>query len=140
MTALKNHKVLAAPFGNEIARTVARYSFADDGGATGVYVAFTAQGDLVIEDVYLSSKLLPTSLGSATVSVGRSDDGDGYIDSVAKATLVAGYLAVPALVEGTPNTRPLPAKLADGDTIGFSIEAAALTAGILDVIVKYSRL
>lgn len=138
MTALVNMKSIGGGFQNEHLFARARYSFTDDGGATGAYPMFTAKTDLVIHAVTLFVKTAVTSDGSALCSFGPSADNDLFIDSIAKATLVANYVCSPLLVEGTPNTVVVPKYIASGDTLDFAIEAAALTAGEVWIEVEYS--
>lgn len=144
--ALKDAKVIGGNFRNERNFAKARYSFAEDGGATGALVAFTCKTALIIHGVNFRVETAPLSGGSALCSFGISSDNDLFIDSIAKATLAINTLQVPVvtytLTEGTPNTLatsyPLPKYVAADETLDFAIEAAALTAGVIWIEVEYS--
>lgn len=139
MAALVGRKIVGAPFSNaeEIVRV--RYDFSLDGGATGDLDVLEADGEILIVDHWAVVKTTCTSGGSAALSTGISSDKDYGLDSEAVAGLVANAVLRTVLVEGTPNAKRWPLRLADGEKITQTIETAALTAGVVEYVFKIAK-
>jgi hypothetical protein len=141
MAAVKDKKTVGAPFGNaeEIARVV--YDFAEDAGATGALELLETADDIVITDFYVRGITeLDSAADGTSIDVGISGgDTDILLDGVAEATVAAGALVQPTLVEGTPNVAALPLKLAADGKIILTIVAEALTAGKCEFFFKYHK-
>ena len=142
MAALDERKYLGKTFSNAKEMVKVIYDFAVDGGATGALDIFEASSDVVITGFFSVVKTTATSGGSATLKVGVTGDDDAFMTTTqgAVASLTAGALILPPAVEGTPNTLPLPVKLASGAKILQTIGTAALTAGKVEYTVEYTRL
>jgi hypothetical protein len=132
MAAVKDKKLVPAPFPNDIKPVKVYYDFSVDGGATGDLDLIEADDDIVIMGVWAKVVTACASGGSAAVSSGISSDKDALIDSVAVASLTEGSFHKTPMVEGTPNTFAVPLKLAAGEKITQTIETAALTAGKIE--------
>jgi len=140
MAALASALTLGgATFQNEEVIVKARYNFAVDGGATGALDIFTAGADLIISEFSSVVKKACTSMGSATLKVGVTGDDDAFMTTTqgAVASLTLGACIFPPAVEGTPNTLPVPVKLASGAKVLQTIGTAALTDGIVEYTCKY---
>ena len=141
MAALKDHKTVGNPFGNaeEIVRVT--YDFSQDAGAIGAKDIITADGDIVITEFYVRGiTTLDSAADGTSIDVGISGgDTDVLLDGVAEATVAAGALVKPTIVEGTPNVVPLPLKLADGGKIIQTIVDEALTAGKCEYVFKVMK-
>lgn len=134
MAAAAGKKTIGAGFSNEIEVVRVRYDFSVDGGATGDLDLLEADGELLITDHWAVVKTTCTSGGSAAVSTGISSDKDYGIDSAAVADLTANAVHRTVLVEGTPNAKRWPLRLADGEKITQTIETATLTAGVIEYV------
>lgn len=140
---VQDKKVAGAEYSNarEVYRVV--YDFSEDGGATtDDYMLLEAGGDIVIHDYYMKVLVECDSAGDgASLDVGvDGGDEDVLVDGVAEASLAAGALIQPTIVEGAPNVMPMPLKLADGGKILMRIQGEALTAGKVEhyfLISKY---
>lgn len=146
MASLAGAKSIGPTFANEKEVLRARYDFSADAGATGALDIFTASADVVITDFHAVVKTTATSGGSATLKVGVTGDDDLFITTtegaVANLTAATVFQAKPVLTEGTPNTVawPFPRKLASGEKILQTIGTAALTAGVVEYVVEYTRI
>jgi hypothetical protein len=141
MAAVKAKVTVGAPFGNaeEIARVV--YDFDEDAGATGALELLETTDDIVITAFYIRGiPELDSSSDGTSLDVGVSGgDTDVLIDGVAEATVAAGALVKPTIVEGTPNVFPLPLKLAANGKIIQTIVSEALTSGRCEYFFKYHK-
>jgi hypothetical protein len=115
----------------------AKYSFAVDGGATGLITPATNStipANFVIQNVALNSTdaVLATA-GAATVSVGLSAGGAGAAALVA-ATAKASWSAN-AFVQGipVPQTASTWIKMSAAGTVTLTVATNALTAGVIEV-------
>jgi hypothetical protein len=124
MTDILNKVTVSAPAGNQSELVRCRYSYASDAGATGPLVVFEADGAVIVKDVMLLPKSALAGTGAA-LSVGISTNTDSMIDSVA----ISG-LSVSGMIKASAG---VPQYMADGDTLVLDIEAAALTAGIVEL-------
>ena len=126
------------------------YDFDVDGGAASEIVLASKDGfnllpnGAIVTDVFLKVVTACTSAGSATVDVGDSDDTNGYMESIAVATLAdnavirAGEYAGAKIWDDT-NDHKL-ARLCDSATeraFSITIGTAALTAGKILFYVEY---
>lgn len=139
MAAVSGRKYLGKTWSNEEQVLRVRYDFSVDAGATGALDLFEASADVVITGFHSYVKTAATSGGSATLKVGTSGDDDAFMTTTqgAVASLTLGALIAPPAVEGTPNTLPLPVKLASGSKVIQTIGTAALTAGVVEYVIRY---
>mgnify|MGYP006935476905 CR=1 FL=1 len=141
MAAIADTRTIGKTLTNakEIVRV--RYDFSKDAGATGVLDIFTAGADVVITGFMSVVKTAATSGGSATLKVGITGTDNLFMTTTqgAVASLTANAVILPLAIEGTPNTLPLPVKLASGAKILQTIGTAALTAGVVEYTVEYMR-
>lgn len=141
MAAVKDKKTIGAPFGNaeEMVRVV--YDFSEDAGATGALDLLETEDDIVITDFYVRGiTTLDSAADGASIDVGISGgDTDLLIDGAAEATVAAGAIVKPTIVEGTPNVLPLPFKLAADGKIIQTIIGEALTSGKCEYFFKYHK-
>lgn len=139
MASLAGYKKIGPAFKKEeeVVRVV--YDFSVDGGATGALDIFEASSDVIITHFHSVVKTTATSGGSATLKVGVTGDDDAFMTTTqgAVANLTASSAIFPPAVEGTPNTLPLPVKLASGAKVLQTIGTAALTAGKVEYVLKY---
>jgi len=141
MAAVAGAKTIGNQFRNEEVVERVTYDFAVDAGATGALDLFTAAADLIITGYNLVVKTAGTSGGSATLIVGVTGTTNAFLTTTqgAVANLTLGAVLGPLYTEGTPNTYPLPRKLASGEKILQTIGTAALTAGKFDHVIKYMK-
>lgn len=114
----------------------ARYSFAVDGGVSGLITLATSDIIPLGAVVWAGFIYCPTagaSGGSATVAVGTS--AGSAANSIKTATAIASYSAA-AVVIATANATPF--VMTAAGTITVTIATADLTAGIFDIVVNYS--
>lgn len=127
------HKVLGPLFSNEVGFAKLTYDFANDGGATSdTYVIGTAGRKIAIMDAMVHVETACTSGGSATVSIGVSGgDVDAFLDTTsgAVANLVDDFCE--------KETAGQKIVIADDGKIELVIGTAALTAGKINLYVKY---
>lgn len=124
---------LGAPFSNESALIETVYDFAADTGATGDYVMSAGASEaLMVRLVAIKVDAACTSAGSALLTVEHSTTADIFLNSEPVATFAAAAVVIPenATTGGTAGF----CKLVATDTLDFSIEAAALTAGKLTFV------
>jgi hypothetical protein len=121
----------------------ARYSFAVDGGAisliTPVKNATIPAGAVIVGGVISvpTASGAVTSLGSATVSIGLSAGGAGaaaLLAATAKATFANSALLQMIPKSSDSTTQIL---MSAAGTITCTVAVAALTAGIIDILVEY---
>lgn len=141
MAALAKAKTIGKVFSNAVVVERVSYDFSVDGGATGALDIFTAAADLILVGFSAVVKTAATSGGSATLKVGVTGDDDAFMTTTqgAVANLTANAAIFPPAVEGTPNTLPLPLKLASGAKILQTIGTAALTAGKVEYTLMYMK-
>lgn len=142
MTAVANAKTIGAPFSQEKQWAKVRYSFADDGGATGVYTLLTASGSVLITDMHAVVKT--TCVGANnTLSVGDTGSATALVNALAIATYGAANYVVKTeqqfVASGSADTDALPRLLTDGQVLTMSLGAAPLTAGVIDFMVGYMK-
>jgi len=126
--------VLTTATGLRVAR--AKYSFAVDGGAQGLITpadSDTIPDNAIIVGGQINSTTAVTSDGSATVAIGTSAGSSAT--AIKGATGKASYSA-DALLNAVP-TFAAGLKLTAAGTITFTIGAADLTAGVIEVWVFY---
>ena len=132
--ALKDKKVVAAPFGNVSELVRVTYDFAEDGGAIGDYDMIEADGNLLVELVNADVKTAVTSADAILFDIGKGDGGTEFWSDVVKATL-----AIDAQVASEVVGKIV--ELADGEKIVMGIEAFAATAGKITFTFRtYARL
>ena len=122
-----------APFGNESRIMETVYDFSADTGAVADYVlTAAADTDLMVKLVAIKSDVAPTSGGAALLTVETTATADAFLNSEPYATFALGSVVIPenATTGGTAGF----VKVAATDTLQFSIEAAALTAGKLTFV------
>jgi len=129
---LAGHKTVGGYFGNAVETIRVPYDFdADTGESDDDYMVITADGDLIILDYFLYGITEFDSAGDGTtVNVGiDGGDEDILLAAVAEATVAAGAVVPPTVVEGAPNVFALPLKLADGESIRMKFAVEDLTSG-----------
>lgn len=142
MTALANAKTIGAPFSQEKQWVKVRYSYADDGGATGAYTVVTAAGSVLITDMHAVVKT--TCVGANnTLSVGDTGSATAMVNALAIATYGAANYVVKTeqtfTASGTADTSNLPRLLTDGQVLNISLGGAALSAGVIDFMIGYMK-
>ncbi len=113
-----------------------KYSFAVNGGAQSTIAptnSDTIPDNSILVGATINSTTAVDSLGSATVAIGTS--AGSSTSSIKAATAKASY-STDALLNGVP-VFATPVKLTAAGTITFTIGAADLTAGIIEVWVYY---
>jgi len=126
------------------------YDFAVDGGAVSVIDLSAKDGydpipiGAIVKDVVMKVVTAFTSGGSATMKVGSLDDDDGFIESIAVATLADNYVSnggkgVGALLWDNSNDNYIPHAVLDANdgAVAINIETAAMTAGKAIFLVEY---
>lgn len=144
MAALKDKKLVGAPFPNAIEVVKVNYDYALDGDMASPLDVIEADDDIVIMGFWAKVVTLCTSGGSLVLDVGISGgDTDLLMDAVAVANLTANSFHIPphVLTEGTPNTYSpqLPVKLASGEKIVADTTTAAFTAGKIEFTFLVAR-
>ncbi len=127
--------------GNGVGHSVLRvakalYSFAVDGGAVSTITpngTVKLPANAVIVAATVNSTTAVTSGGAATVSIGTSagSAADSILGATGKASLSAN-----AILNGVP-VFATPVKLSAAGNITFTVGTAALTAGVIEVVVYY---
>jgi hypothetical protein len=115
-------------------RTV--YNFSADGGAVGAIVpknSAALPALAVIVGATVNSATAVTSAGAATVSIGTSAGSSAT--SILGATAKASF-STNALLNGIP-VFATPIKLTTAGYVNFTVATAALTAGLIEVVVYY---
>jgi hypothetical protein len=127
------HKTLGPVFSNEVVYEKLTYDFSKDGGATtDTYVIGTAGRKIAIMDAMVHVETACTSGGSATVKIGvAGGDDDAFLDvtSGAVANLVDDFCE--------KETAGQKIVVASGGKLELVIGTAALTAGKINLLVKY---
>lgn len=129
MATVKGYKKIGSPFTNQSETVKITYDFSIDAGAVGALDLMLAEQSCVITDFYMVVETAGTSGGSMTLDVGITGDTNLLLADLAVASMTAGSLHKPTIVDGTPNVLPLPVKLASGAKVLFEIKTATLTAG-----------
>jgi hypothetical protein len=128
--ALKDKKIIGAPFSNvgEIIRV--KYDFSDDAGAVGDYDVLEADGACIVEYMYMKVVTEVDSSGNACVlDLGKGDGGTEYHSDLAESSL--GVDAI-----NTPIAEDRFLELTDGEKIVLGIEGEAATAGMFEMVFK----
>lgn len=138
MATLKNYKKIGSPFTNQTEVIKVTYDFSVDAGAIGAYDVLLAEQDCVLTEFYM---VVETAEAGATMTldVGITGDTNLLLADLAVASMTAGSLHKPTIVEGTPNVLPMPVKLANTSKVLFEIKTAALTAGKFHMYFKVNR-
>ncbi len=114
----------------EIIETV--YDFSEDAGATGDLAMTAAAGQaMMVKLLAIKVNTALTSGGSATLTVETSTTADAFLNSEAVASFTVGSVILPDVAGFV--------KVASGDTLDFSIEVAALTAGKLTFVWELAK-
>lgn len=122
---------------NQLGAVQGHYSFAVSGGAVGAITlkdddgaALKLPANAVITNVIIDVVTAPTSLGSATISVGAVSAAD-LLAATAKASFTGKIQGLP---DGAVANM---IKLTAEKTLTITVGTAALTAGKFNVIVEY---
>jgi len=139
MAAVAKKLNLGSDFKNQVNTVRVIYDFAVDGGATVALDLFEADDAIIITSFATIVKTAVTSGGSGTVKVGITGDDDAFMTVAqgAVANLTSGAIVFPPAVEGTPNTLPLPVKLAAGGKVLQTVGTAALLTGKVEYVLSY---
>lgn len=132
-----------AAFGNEKVLVKGVYDFAVDGGVlNNKYVLLETDDDIVITDFWVKGITeLDSAADGTTIDVGiLAGDEDILLDGVAEATVAAGVIVKPTVVEGTPNVLPMPLKLAADGKLVMTVLTEALTSGKCQFVIEYMSL
>lgn len=128
--ALKDKKIVGAPFSNASELVAVTYDFAEDGGAIADYDVLEASGSCVVELLYLHVETAVTSSDALVLDLGKGDGGTGYFSDLA-ITAVDG---IEDIVAPTAENRFV--ELTDGEKIVLGIEAFAATAGKFHMVFR----
>ena len=120
-------------FKNEEVVVRKMYKFSADGGALGAIDLFEAESDVVLTHFHPLVKVTCTSGGSATVSFGVTGTADLFVNTTAGA--VANLTANALLSRDA--LADLPRRLPAASKVLMTIGTAALTAGEIEIVVKY---
>ena len=120
------YKELGGFLADKSGHAILIYDFANDAGAQGTIDLGEAKQKMCIKNAYIHVQTACTSAGSATVSIGSTDDADGILDTTSGA--VANLTADAVLFETTDKLF-----LDVGDKISLVIGTADLTAGKIAV-------
>lgn len=132
MAVLDNKKNVSGGFGNseELVRVV--FDFDVDGGAIADYDVLEADGKCVVELAFMDVKTAVTSGGSLVLDLGKGAGGTDFLSNKAVAALTLDSIH--------KSDNPAAVELADGEKIVMGLEAAAATAGKLEMAFKvYKR-
>lgn len=132
MAILADKKLGGAGFSNAVELVRVVYDFAVDGGAIADYDVFEADSACVVSLKHMAVKAAVTSAGAMVLDLGKSAGGTEFFSDKAVAVLTLDSLHLPAA--------PAAVRLAAGDKVVMGIEAAAATAGKLEMVfevVKY---
>lgn len=113
-----------------------KYAFSVDGGVQGTIApanSDTIPDNAIIVGATINSTTAVTSGGSATVAIGTSA---GSSTTSIKGATAKATLSVDAVLNGVP-VFATPVKLTAAGTITFTIGAADLTDGVIEVWVYY---
>lgn len=131
MANVDKHKKIGPAWSNQEGFMKLTYDFSNDGGATGTYTLANVDRKIMITKALVQ---VETACAGATavVTIGSSSgDPDGFLDSTsgAVANLIDDYTVEEASANGLV--------VADTETINLVITTAALTAGKINVYIKY---
>lgn len=130
------HKTFGRGFSNEVQMVKLVYDFANDGGeADDTITLGTTDGKILVLDSRVHVETACTSGGSATVAVGiLGGDVDAFLDTTsgAVASLVDDYVASETAGQGLV--------VASGGKVSLDIATADLTAGKINVILRYMNI
>jgi hypothetical protein len=121
-----------APFTNEVSTFETEYDFSKDAGATGTLAMTNAASEaLMVRLVAVKTETAPLGAG-ALLTVDTSTTADVFLNSepIASFTLAGVFIPENATTGGTAGF----VKVAAADTLDFTIEVAALTAGKLHFV------
>lgn len=128
MAALKGYKTIGSPFTNQTETIKVTYDFSVDAGAIGAYDVMLSEQNCVLTNFYMVVETAGVG-ATMTLDVGITGDTNLLLADLAVASMTAGSLHKPTIVDGTPNVLPMPVKLAAAAKVLFEIKTAALTAG-----------
>lgn len=131
MAVLADAKIAGGGFTNakEIVRVV--YDFAEDTGAVADYDVLTADSKCVAKLLHMTVKTAVTSGGSLVLDLGKGAGGTEFFSDKAVAALTLDSVHV--------TSAPAAVVLASGDKIVMGIEAAAATAGKVEMVFELVR-
>jgi hypothetical protein len=130
-TNLDQMRNIGAPASLEKRFYKAQWDYAVDGGATGDFNVFTADGACLVTDFYYYVDTTVTSATTGDVSFG--DTNSGTVFENAASTGASGIASGTVLKEDS--LTDMPRLLDDADVISMSIGTAALTAGKITICV-----
>jgi hypothetical protein len=139
MATLKGYKKVGSPFTNDSETVKVTYDFSVDAGAVGALDVLLAEQNCVITGFYMVVETAATSGGSMTLDVGITGDTNLLLADLAVASMTAGSLHKPTIVEGTPNVLPMPVKLASAAKVLFEIKTATLLTGKMHMYFTVQR-
>jgi hypothetical protein len=102
------------------------YDFSKDTGAVADYDVLEADSACVVSLKHMAVKTAVTSGGSLVLDLGKSAGGTEFFSDKAVAALTANSIHV--------TSAPAAVRLASGEKIVMGIEAAAATAGKLEMV------
>lgn len=118
--AVKDKKIVGAPFGNSSELVHVTWDFAVDGGAIKDYDLLEADGTVILEFLGADVKTAVTSADAILIDLGKNDGGVEWWSDKLK-----GALTLAAQEAGSLS----PLLLTDGQKIVMGIEAFVATAG-----------
>jgi predicted rRNA methylase YqxC with S4 and FtsJ domains len=128
MAVLKDAKTAGAGFSNDPVLVRVVYDFAKDTGAVADYDVMTADSECIVKLNHMLVKTAVTSGGSLVMDLGKSAGGTEFFSDKAVAALTLNS------VHST--SAPAAVRLAAGDKIVMGIEAAAATAGKVEIVLE----
>lgn len=128
MAVLSDKKIVGGGFSNEVQYVRVIYDFDVDGGSVADYDVLVAEKECIVELEHIDVLTAVTSGGSLVMDLGKSAGGTQFLSDKAVAALTLNSIHKPDAPAGV--------KLASGDAIVMGIEAAAATAGKLEMVFK----
>lgn len=133
MAVLSDKKTSGAPFGNESKLVRVSYDFSVDGGSIADYDVLEADGAMLVELVNIDVETAVTSGGALVLDLGKGAGGTEF-----KSDLAVASMTLDAQIGA--DTAGTIVELADAEKIVMGIEAAAATAGKLNMMFRvYKR-
>lgn len=126
MAVLKDKKVAGPGFTNAVEVVRVEYDFAKDTGAVADYDVLEADAACVVTLKHMLVKTAVTSGGALVVDLGKEAGGTEFFSDKAVGALTLNSVHMPAAPAGV--------YLADGGKIVLGLEAAAATAGKLEMV------
>jgi len=142
MANIKAHQTISAGFDNQITWRRFIWDISEgDSGATGAYNIATAGDKIVIVAAWARVYTLVSTGSSPTIIWGSTGDTDRFMNTTqgAAASLIAGAVVTPLMLEGTPNAAPTPTYLAAAGVVLMTIATATITTGKIEFTIGFMK-